>query len=1271
MVEPRQEPGRRSVFISYGRADALDFARRLASDLEKRGGYQVWMDLENIEKGGLFEVRIEQGIRAASVVAAVMTRHSLREESVCRDEVVFALNEGKPIVPIRADPDPNLRPTLLLCRRNWLDFTQGYEEALDALLKYLAGDVTVLHPPLLPNVTGVVPLDFGPEIARFSGGFTGREWLSRELDEWLATPGGRALVIVGEPGIGKSSIAAWLSQTREDQVVGIHFCTRRNTRTLDPFEFVASVVGQLSTQLAGYEDVVSARHPEIRRPKASDTFRELVVEPARSLPPRARPVLLIVDSLDEAATQSSETVVDVLTNQALDLPEWMRIVTTTRPETRILQRIRRLSPFELRADRPDNLADLSEYVLDRLHRTELAHNSASLGRELECLADGNFLYARMVLDALENGAMRTEDLGRLTPGLADYYHSIFSTLFTDLDGYAWAYLPLLKALAVALEPVPFSVLQRMSNASPEELNRRLRAVSAFLSISGEGSTSEYTLFHKSLQDWLTDRNASGDYWCEPASGHVLLAEVLCDIWRDCGYALRNLPAHLVEAKRWDVLVRVLSDWDYVEARVSAGTTYGLIRDYRHAQSAAVASGVNVGDDSAFRNWQGLISERPHRLAPLREPFLQVACNRASAGPVAAEARRRAAAYRGPWLRLINQPSHQDSLACLMVLEGHTSLVLAAAFSSDGRHVLSGSDDNTLILWDVGTGEPLRTFTGHAGRVSAVAFSPDGRRALSASADMTLALWDVGTGEPLRTFKGHAGPVTAVVFSPDGRHALSGSLDHTLILWDVGTGKPLRTFTGHTNWVRAVAFSPDGRNALSGSWDRTLILWDVGSGESVRTFGGHADSVHAVAFSPDGRHVLSGSDDNTLILWDACSSRPVRTFKGHADAVHAATFSPDGRHALSGSLDNTLILWDVETGEPLRTFKGHTRSVNAVAFSPDGQHAVSGSWDKTLILWNVGSSEPLRTIKGHTDSVHTVTFSPDGRLALSGSFDNTLILWDAGSGEPLRTLKGHTDKVRAVAFSPDGRQALSGSNRALILWDIDSDEPLRTFEGHTPLVNAVAFSPDGRHALSGSDDNTLVLWDARSGGPLRTFKGHTGLVSAVAFSPDGRHALSGSHDQIMILWDIVSGEPLRTFRGHTDWVHPVAFSPDGRQAMSGSWDKTLILWDVGTGEPLRAFKGHTSPVRAVAFSPDARQAMSGSWDKTLLLWEVGTGDVALRLTAISEVQCLDWRGDSIVIGLSNGEVQFYRITGIDHRLSSGESKSPGSPDTTSHRRIETS
>ena len=132
----------------------------------------------------------------------------------------------------------------------------------------------------------------------------------------------------------------------------------------------------------------------------------------------------------------------------------------------------------------------------------------------------------------------------------------------------------------------------------------------------------------------------------------------------------------------------------------------------------------------------------------------------------------------------------------------TSSVISVNFSPDGRTLVSGSWES-IKLWNVETGEEIRTLQGHDGWVYSLNFSPDGKTLVSCSADNTIKLWNVETGQEIRTLKGHDSYVWSVNFSPDGKTLVSGSNDYTIKLWNLGTDWGLSDLMGRScDWVRA-------------------------------------------------------------------------------------------------------------------------------------------------------------------------------------------------------------------------------------------------------------------------------------------------------------------------------------------------------------------------------------------------------------------------------------------------------------------------------------
>ncbi|MBD2726621.1 hypothetical protein H6G96_09835 [Nostoc sp. FACHB-892] len=535
-------------------------------------------------------------------------------------------------------------------------------------------------------------------------------------------------------------------------------------------------------------------------------------------------------------------------------------------------------------------------------------------------------------------------------------------------------------------------------------------------------------------------------------------------------------------------------------------------------------------------------------------------------------------------------------------------VWSVAFSPDGKLLALGDTNGEIRLYQVSDWKQLLTCKGHANWVVSLAFSPDNTTLASSSTDHTVKLWDIITGQCVQALHGHNNEVWSLAFSPDSDTLVSGSDDQTIKLWSVQTGECFRTFYGHTSWVCSVAFSLDGKTLVSGSDDHTIGVWNVNTGECLKTFHGHHDGIRSVAISPDGYMLASGSEDKTVKLWDINTGECLKTFHGHSDEVYSVDFTLEGELLASGSYDKTVRLWSVKTGECLKILQGHSSWVLSVAFSSQNNLIVSGSYDQTARLWNVNTGECLKTFQGYTNQIQSIAFNPDGQMLASGGHDQMVRLWGVKKGQCLKIFQGHRAAVQSIAFSPDGQTLASSSHDQTVrLWNVNTGQCLKMFEGHKALVWSVAFCPEGKRLASGSYDQTVRLWNVNTGQVLQILQGHTAPVWSVAFSPQGTIVASGALDQTIKLWDVSTGECKRTLEGHTTWVWSVAFSPNGEMLASASLDGTIRLWSVSTAECLRILQVNAAWFSSVVFSPDSRTLASGSHDYTVRLWDVSTGE----------------------------------------------------------------
>ena len=285
-----------------------------------------------------------------------------------------------------------------------------------------------------------------------------------------------------------------------------------------------------------------------------------------------------------------------------------------------------------------------------------------------------------------------------------------------------------------------------------------------------------------------------------------------------------------------------------------------------------------------------------------------------------------------------------------ILTGHKGWVRSVAVSPDGKWAASGSEDQTVKIWDFETGKCRATLGGHTGHVNSVAITPDGKRILSGSGDKSVRVWDSRLSRELERLSGHMFNVQTVTLLTRGR-LLSGSSgnDSTIRIWDLETGGCSKTIKANQT-VMCAAADADATRAVIGGHDGKVSHWEIDEGECIGTLKGHSLHVWAVAITSDGRFAVSGSDDKTVKVWDLKTGTCVRTLEGHQDRVTSVAISPDGTlMASTGLTDGTVRLWDWKSGVCLQVIKNKENVLPlSVAFSPDGSRLVVGTAAHPLI-----------------------------------------------------------------------------------------------------------------------------------------------------------------------------------------------------------------------------------------------------------------------------------------------------------------------------------
>lgn len=304
-------------------------------------------------------------------------------------------------------------------------------------------------------------------------------------------------------------------------------------------------------------------------------------------------------------------------------------------------------------------------------------------------------------------------------------------------------------------------------------------------------------------------------------------------------------------------------------------------------------------------------------------------------------------------------------APIMLLTGHKAEVYSIKFSPSGKHIVSGSFDKSLYLWNVyGDCDNYMVLRGHASAVLEVHWSTGEDYIFSASADKSTGVWDVPTGQRLKKCKGHLSFVNTCCPARRGPPILaSGSDDCTVKLWDIRVKSHLHSIdTGFP--VTAVCFSDQSDQVYAGGIDNTIKGYDIRmmkeATEPFITLEGHTDSITGLRLSPEGNYLLTNAMDNTVRIWDIRpyveGHRNIKIFQGvqhnFEKTLLKCSWSADGTKVSAGSADRFVYVWDTATTRILYKLPGHRGTVNEVDFHPKEPIIGSASSDTTIYLGEI-------------------------------------------------------------------------------------------------------------------------------------------------------------------------------------------------------------------------------------------------------------------------------------------------------------------------------
>ena len=539
-----------TIFLSYAHKSEKEQDYDISEDLVllvkaalEQDGHTVWIDKEGIRGGHNWRENITRAILGHDHFLSFLSKRSVRDPGVCLNEIAIALDKGVNFQTVLTEPEEIVKPPITVTDTQWHQFV-GWQEARsqdqafwdawfsermngiraqieDVKNARAPGELTILRRALEPKT-------FNADIAKKTEGFFGRKWLFEAFDQWLDKTNDQIFWLKGSPGIGKSAFAAKLVHQSNSRIMGFFKCDFQALKNPEESakEVICTLAYQLATRMPDYLSKLlygqGVNDPEVVLKKtADDLFRFLITEPLNKQGKivEGQRSAIVIDALDEAGrNDGTNPLLTLIKKHAPNLPDWLGIVITSRPEGYIVQELADIKAQNISGDTAQNTQDLKDYLDKKLDLKITGVQRDQTIKQIIAKSDGAFLYIGQIIK--DKYDLTKPEL--LPKGMDGYFMENFSRYFKDAKEYGKETEPFLELMVAAPGPLPKGLGQELLGWTDREVTMQVIEPMGSLLQEKDGGL---IFFHKSLSEWLQDHKRSGRYQVNP-SGNMKLGRFL-------------------------------------------------------------------------------------------------------------------------------------------------------------------------------------------------------------------------------------------------------------------------------------------------------------------------------------------------------------------------------------------------------------------------------------------------------------------------------------------------------------------------------------------------------------------------------------------------------------------------------------------------------------------------------------------------------------------------------------------------------------------------